>query len=158
MPRHINTVAAPRETRAWPWLAFLAVATAVFVFGARSASGQDYKVIVNSANSASDLSADAVAKIFLKNVAKFPDGSAATPVEPAKSSAARASFARAVLGKSVQALDTYWQQQIFAGKDVPLANKSSDDEVVAFVKGNPGAIGVVGGGAATAGVKVVTVK
>jgi ABC-type phosphate transport system substrate-binding protein len=158
MPRHNIAVAAPREGRAWPWLTFLAIAAAVIVFGGRTARAQDYKVIVNSANSASELSADAVAKIFLKTVSKFPDGSAASPVEPAKGSPARAAFAKAVLGKSVQALDTYWQQQIFAGKDVPPPNKASDDDVVAFVKGNPGGIGVVSGAAAAAGVKVVTVK
>jgi len=58
----------------------------------------------------------------------------------------------------VQNLDTYWQQQIFSGKDVPPSNKSSDDDVIAFVKSNPGAIGYVSGSAAVAGVKVVAVK
>jgi ABC-type phosphate transport system substrate-binding protein len=33
-----------------------------------------------------------------------------------------------------------------------------DDDVVAFVKGNPGAIGYVSAGASTAGVKVIDVK
>ena len=128
------------------------------VLGAHKAAAQDYKVIVNSANAATEISAEALGKIFLKQVSKFPDGAAATPVEPAKASPARAAFVKTVLGRTVQNLDTYWQQQIFSGKDVPPANKSNDDDVVAFVKSNPGAIGYVSASAAVAGVKVVTVK
>ena len=135
-----------------------AVAFVAIVAGARSAAAQEYKVVVNSANATGEISSDALAKIFLKQAPKFPDGSAATPVEPAKASPARAAFAKAVLGRTVQNLDTFWQQQIFSGKDVPPSNKASDDEVVAFVKSNPGAIGYVSGSAAVAGVKVVTVK
>jgi ABC-type phosphate transport system substrate-binding protein len=143
MPRHIR---------------FTVAALCLVVLGAHRVAAQEYKVVVNSANPASELSSDAVSKIFLKTSSKFPEGGAATPVEPAKTSPARAAFAKAVLGRSVQNLDTYWQQQIFSGKDVPPANKATDDDVIAFVKGNPGAIGYVSGSAAVAGVKVVTVK
>ena len=143
MPRHIRISAAA--------LFFVAL-------GAHKLAAQEYKVIVNSANPAAELSTDAVSKIFLTTVSKFPEGGAATPVEPAKASPARAAFAKTVLGRTVQNLDTYWQQQIFSGKDVPPANKASDDDVIAFVKSNPGAIGYVSGSAAVAGVKVVTVK
>jgi ABC-type phosphate transport system substrate-binding protein len=136
----------------------VAVALVAVAVAARPASAQAYKVIVNAANPVGELPADAVAKIFLKESTNFPGGAAATPVEPGKGSPARAEFAKDVLGKSVQQLDTYWQQQIFSGKDVPPASKSSDDDVIAFVKANPGAIGYVSGTAATAGVKVVTVK
>jgi len=53
---------------------------------------------------------------------------------------------------------SYWQQQIFSGRDVPPVEKSSDAQVVAFVKQNPGAIGYVAEGTDTAGTKVVTVQ
>ena len=133
-------------------------ALCLVVLGAQRAAAQEYKVVVNSANPAGEFTADAVSKIFLKAVSKFPEGGAAIPVEPAKTSPARAAFAKTVLGRTVQNLDTYWQQQIFSGKDVPPANKASDDDVIAFVKGNPGAIGYVSGTAAVVGVKVVAVK
>jgi ABC-type phosphate transport system substrate-binding protein len=133
-------------------------AAALTVLGAHTAAAQDYKVIVNSANATTEISSDVLGKIFLKQVSKFPDGAAATPVEPAKASPARAAFAKTVLGRTVQNLESFWQQQIFSGKDVPPANKATDDDVVAFVKSNPGAIGYVSGTAAVAGVKVVAVK
>ena len=119
---------------------------------------QDFKVIVNSANATASLSVGEAAKIFLKESAKFPGGSAATPVDQGKSSPVRTAFSKAVIGRSVGAVETYWQQQIFSGKEVPPAAKSSDDDVVAFVKANPGAIGYVSAGASTAGVKVIDVK
>ncbi|WP_411282075.1 phosphate ABC transporter substrate-binding protein [Gemmatimonas sp.] len=128
------------------------------VVAAAPAAAQDFKVIVNSGNATSELSSDVALKLFLKQSAKFPNGTAAQPVDLAKSSAVRAAFSKAVLGRAVGAVESYWQQQIFSGKDVPPAVKSSDDEVIAFVKANPGAIGYVSGGAATAGVKVIDVK
>ena len=124
----------------------------------RGVHAQDFKVIVNSANATDELSADQAAKLFLKQATKFPSGAAATPVDQAKGAAVRAAFSKAVLGKSVAAVETYWQQQIFSGKDVPPSTKPSDDDVIAFVKGNAGAIGYVSAGAAVAGVKVVGIR
>lgn len=123
----------------------------------RALEAQDYKVIVNNANPLTELSSNAVARLFLKESSTFPGGATATPVEPAKGSAARAAFTKTVLGRSVQSLDTYWQQQIFSGRDVPPVSQATDDEVVAYVRNNPGAIGYVSGTAATPGVKVITV-
>lgn len=134
------------------------VALVALIASATTAAAQDFKVIVNSGNSTTELSADIATKLFLKQNAKFPNGSAAQPVELGKSSPVRAAFVKAVLGRSVTAVESYWQQQIFAGKDVPPPAKSTDDDVIAFVKANPGAIGYVSGGAATAGVKVVDIK
>jgi ABC-type phosphate transport system substrate-binding protein len=125
---------------------------------AKSAQAQDFKVIVNSANSTSSLSAAEASKIFLKEAAKFPNGTSASPVDLSKSSPVRAAFSKSVVGRPVGAIESYWQQQIFSGKDVPPSAKSSDDEVIAFVKANPGGIGYVSAGASTAGVKVIDVK
>ncbi len=133
-------------------------AVLVIAAAARPASAQGFKVIAHESVAESELSKDVAAKIFLKQVSKFPSGAAAKPVDLAKTSAARAEFSNAVLGRAVSAIETYWQQQIFAGKEVPPAAKASDDEVLAFVKATPGAIGYVSAGAATAGVKVIAIK
>jgi ABC-type phosphate transport system substrate-binding protein len=134
------------------------VATVTLCATATTAIAQDFKVIVNSANSTTELPGDVAAKLFLKQTLKFPSGTAAQPVDQSKGSAVRASFSKAVLSRPVAAVETYWQQQIFAGKEVPPPAKSSDDEVIAFVKSNPGAIGYVSAGATTTGVKVVDIK
>jgi ABC-type phosphate transport system substrate-binding protein len=136
----------------------LAAVVFAVVTSAAPALAQDFKVIVNSANSTSDLTTEQAAKLFLKQSTKFPNGTAAQPVDLAKASSVRAAFSKAVLGRPVSAVESYWQQQIFSGKDVPPSAKGSDDEVIAFVKSTPGAIGYVSGGASTAGVKVIDVK
>jgi ABC-type phosphate transport system substrate-binding protein len=133
-----------------------ALAATVMLAAPAVVRAQDFKVVVNSGNAVDALSADEASKIFLKQSAKFANGTAAAPVD--QKGAARASFTKAVHGKAVAAIDTYWQQQIFSGKEVPPPTKASDDEVIAFVKSNPGGIGYVSAGAATAGVKVVAIK
>jgi ABC-type phosphate transport system substrate-binding protein len=134
---------------------FAAVALVAF---AAPLQAQAFKVVAHEGVSDAELSADVLSKIFLKQSPKFPSGVAAKPVDLKKDSPVRAQFSTAVVGRPVTAVETYWQQQIFAGKEVPPPAKASDDEVLAFVRSTPGAIGYVSAGAATAGVKVITVK
>ncbi|MDF1503757.1 hypothetical protein [Roseisolibacter sp. H3M3-2] len=116
------------------------------------ARAQGYVVVVNAAGPAA-LSKAEVSNIFLKKSAKL------APVDLDKSSKVRDAFSKGVHGRPTAAVGTYWQQQIFAGKDVPPPEKSSDADVLAFVKGNPNAIGYVAAGTDLgAGVKTVTVQ
>lgn len=140
------------------FLRTLLVGAASVLLAAVPAHAQDFKVIVNSANTTTDLSSATLSKLFLKESAAFPNGTAASPVDLGKDSPVRSVFSKKVLGRSSAAVETFWQQQIFSGKEVPPPRKASDDEVVAFVKANPGAIGYVSAGASTAGVKVVDIK
>lgn len=133
-------------------------ALTVALMAATPVSAQGFKVIVNQGNATTELPSAVVTRLFLKQLAKFPDGGTAQPVDQAKSSATREVFTKEVLGRPLSGVESYWQQQIFSGKDVPPPSKPNDDEVIAFVKANPGAIGYVSGGANTSGVKVVTVK
>ncbi len=56
-------------------------------------------------------------------------------------------------------MESFWQQQIFSGKDVPPEKKKSDAEVIEFVSANPGAIGYVSVSASLGdGVKAVSVS
>jgi ABC-type phosphate transport system substrate-binding protein len=130
---------------------FLALAVALAAVAPAAARAQGYVVIVNAAGPAA-LSKDEVSKAFLKK------GSALAPVDQGKSAAVRDAFSKAVLGRPASAVATYWQQQIFAGKDVPPPEKGSDADVVAFVKANPKAIGYVSSAAGLDGVKAVTLQ
>lgn len=129
-------------------VAFLAAAVAPTT----RANAQGYVVVVNAASAKSTLTKSEVSNIFLKKTSGF------TPVDQSKSSPVREAFAKAVHGKTSAALDAYWQGQIFSGKDVPPADKSSDADVLAFVRNTPNAIGYVSAGADLgAGVKAVSV-
>jgi len=106
-----------------------------------------YVVIVHEANGISALRTDEVSKIFFKKAHRWPDGIDVVPVDLPESAPAREAFSAAVHGKSVGAVRAYWQQQIFSGRAVPPAEKASDEQVVAFVRATPGAIGYVSTGA-----------
>lgn len=142
---------------------FRILTTALVVFVALVGSAyplqaQSFKVIVNSGATATDVTVSALAKVFLKQSTKLPDGTSVTAVYQSPTSPARRAFDKEILGKSVAGVETFWQQQIFSGKDVPPAVKNSDEDVVAFVKATPGGIGYVTAGAAVAGVKVIAVR
>ncbi len=142
--------------RTFTYIIACAAVSLAAIAAPRAASAQEFKVVVNSGNSVESMTADEASKIFLKTSVKFSNGTAAVPVD--QKGPARAAFTKAVHGRAVSAVDTYWQQQVFSGKDMPPVSKATDDDVIAFVKGNPGGVGYVSAGAATAGVKVVAIK
>jgi len=116
-----------------------------------------FKVIVHPSNPATQITRLKVGEIFLKKDKRWPDGQPAVPVEPSGKSPVRQRFDQEIFGKQVIALSAYWQQMIFSGKGIPPPEKSTDADVVTFVRETPGAIGYVGSGADATGVKVVTV-
>ena len=117
-----------------------------------------YIVIVNDANSVSALTTEELSKIFFKKAQRWPNGNDVVPVDLPESAPVREAFSTAVHGKSVGAVRAYWQQQIFSGRAVPPAERPSDEQVVAFVRATPGAIGYVSAGAPlSAGVRRVQV-
>ncbi len=120
------------------------------------AQGRGYKLIVNTSNSVSSLSRGEVARIFLKKSTRFPNGRGASPVDLSVNSPVRDSFSKDVQGKSASAVDAYWQQQIFSGKDIPPPQKS-EAAAIDFVRSNEDAIAYVSAGADTSGVKVINV-
>jgi ABC-type phosphate transport system substrate-binding protein len=95
----------------------------------------------------SKLPKDQLSKIFMKKVQKWESGLAIAVVDQDQASPARAAFSKAVHGKPVSAVASFWQQQIFAGREVPPTEKANDAAVVAFVKSNAGAVGYISGSA-----------
>ncbi len=114
-----------------------------------------FVVVVHPSNGVSALSRAQASELFLKKATKWAGGEAVQPVDLKPSSPTREKFSQAVHGKSATAISTYWSRIVFSGRDTSPPEKASDEEVVAFVKANPGAIGYVAAGAATAGVKAV---
>ena len=135
----------------------LAVAFGLSLPGAVQAQG--YQVVVNAANGVSEMSKDDVSKVFLKKSHKFPGGGDAVAVDQDASGSVREGFSQAVHGRSASAIESHWQQQIFAGKDVPPEVLKTDAAVLDYVRANPGAIGYVSAGASLgSGVKAITVS
>ena len=80
------------------------------------------------------------------------------PVDLKAGSAVREEFSRVVLGRSTDAVVSYWQAWVFSGRGSLPPEKSSDAEVIAYVKANPGAIGYISSTAQFEGVKVLEVS
>ncbi|MBX7187740.1 MAG: substrate-binding domain-containing protein [Vicinamibacteria bacterium] len=136
---------------------FAAMAVLVMLMAA-SASAADFQVIVNPANTVKTLSVEELAKIFMKKTVKWDDGVSIAPVDQVARSPVREAFTTLVHGKQVNAVVSYWQQQIFSGGQVPPPEKATDASVIAYVKANPGAIGYIAPGVAAEGVRVVPVR
>jgi len=126
---------------------------------AGSARAQEYKVVAHAAVGVSELTASAANRLFLKQEKSFSSGTAAVPVNLAKTSPVRAAFSQAVHGRAVGAIEQYWQQQLFSGRETPPDAKAGDAAVLEFVKATPGGIGYVSASASIpAGVIVITIK
>jgi ABC-type phosphate transport system substrate-binding protein len=134
------------------------IACALLALGPSISWSADYQVIVNAANPTDILTKEQLGKMFLKKIVKWDTGTPIIPVDQAPISPVRASFTKIVHGKAVGAIASYWQQQIFAGREVPPAEKAGDAAVIAFVKATPGAIGYITAGVGTDGVKVLSIR
>lgn len=127
------------------------------LFTATAVSAADFLIIVNESNKTATISAREAANVFLKKTGHWNDGTKILPVVLPDASAASLAFDKQILNKSIAALRAYWQQEIFSGRNIPPAEKASDDEIVAYVQKNPGAAGYISGGASHPGVRVVSV-
>jgi len=117
-----------------------------------------YTVVVNSANPTASITAERLAAIFLKDVPNWADGTAAMPVDQSAVATARESFSQDVFGQSSIVIQSYWVHEMRAGRKSPPTVVKSDDEVLAFVAENAGAVGYVAAGTRLRGkVKVLKV-
>lgn len=131
----------------------------IIVLGLFSAtlSAQSFKVIVNNSNNIVSLTTEDVSDYFLKKNVKLPNGQPVNPVDLRGNSSIRHDFSEAVHGKSTQAIKSYWQQYVFSGKGTPPVEKANDQEVIDYVKNNPGAIGYISAGTEAVGVKSISI-
>lgn len=154
MPRHSrrdSPGAPPRRRRPLPALA-LAVLALVPAAGAQEA----FRIIVHPANPGIQIKRESLQAIYLRQGARWPDGKAVKAVDQSTRSPVRAAFCQEALGMDVMAVQNLWFQALRAGKGTPPPVKGSDADVVAFVRGDPTAIGYVSAGATLdEGVKVL---
>jgi ABC-type phosphate transport system substrate-binding protein len=135
-----------------------ALATLLLAGTVRAQGESGYRVVVNAKNGVGQMSRDELSRLFLKKTTSWSNGQLVAIVDRAEASDVRQKFTEDVHQRQVRAVKRYWQQMIFGGRAVPPPEKASDDEVLAFVRSNPNAIGYVS--AATSlgdGVKPVSV-
>jgi len=122
-----------------------------------AAEAVPYRVVVNESRKISSLKPSQVADYLLKRTSTWPDGTPVDVVDLSSKSPARAALSKEILGRSIDAVVHYWQQQMFSGRGTPPPVKT-EKEVLALVASTPGAIGYVGlDGLLPTGVKAVQV-
>lgn len=117
-----------------------------------------YVIVVNPANPRTTLDRKFVEDAFLKRATRWPDGVAIHPVDLSPSSPVRRRFSEEVLARSVAIVRIYWQQHIFAGRDVPPPELDTDADVVQYVLKRDGGIGYVSAAANVGACKTVTIS
>lgn len=110
-------------------------------------------VVVNAATTAA-VDEAVIAKIFLRQVKSFPDGSPAAPVNQ-KEGATTEDFRARLLKKNAAQFKAFWAQQIFTGGGKPPPELDGDEAVLKYVAETPGGIGYVESGKTHAGVRVL---
>jgi hypothetical protein len=136
----------------------LVVAVALVIAPTRAAAPPPFRVIVNPGNAATTVDRRFVLEAFLKKTTRWPDGSLIRPVDENAESASRQRFSDELLGRSVSAVKSYWQQALFAGRDLPPPELDSDEDVIRYVLRYGGSIGYVSGTANIERVKVLSVR
>ena len=130
---------------------------ALSVCATSAARAAELKIIANPSVGASAVSADELKNVFLITKTSLADGSHVEPVLE-KGGPTHEAFIKEYLGKSDAALQTYYRSLVFTGKASMPKTLAADAEVVAYVAKTKGAVGYVGAGASTAGVKTLEVK
>jgi ABC-type phosphate transport system substrate-binding protein len=100
------------------------------------------RIIVHPQVKGTQIPRASLAAIFLKQAPRWSDGTPVVPVDQSVKSPVRNVFSSRVLGQALMDVQIYWQRKMSTGL-LPPPVKISDEEVIAFVASNPGAIGYV---------------
>lgn len=135
----------------------LLLLAALGTFISINALAADFKVIANGNVGASSVSAEELKAVFLQEKSSLSDGSRVVPVL-IKGGPAHERFVKQYLGKTEDALMTYYRSLVFTGKGLMPKTLDSDAEVLAYVAKTKGAIGYISSSGGTEGVKVLELK
>jgi ABC-type phosphate transport system substrate-binding protein len=113
---------------------------AIYLSFAASAAYAEVVAVVSASSPVTELSAGQVADIFLGKSARFPDGSAAIPIDHAESSAERTEFYTRYARKSAVEMKMHWSKLIFTGRGQPPRELHDSNAIKALLAQNPGII------------------
>jgi ABC-type phosphate transport system substrate-binding protein len=105
-----------------------------------------YTVVVHASNPVTRLTQDQVSRIFLRKVTVWENKKPILPVDQTADAAVRRTFTKRIHQRTIAAVQTFWQQQTFAGIAVAPPERSSDADVLNYIRKYPGAIGYVRAG------------
>lgn len=120
-------------------------------------SAPTFVLVVHRGNPTASLGRADVSRMFLKEIARWPNGQPVEPVDQTVASPVRAAFSQAVHRRSPQSVASYWRQLVFSGRGLPPPEQRGDADVVRFVASHVGGIGYVSPSTALTNVKALQV-
>lgn len=102
-----------------------------------------YRVVVHRSNSTGRLTRDQVSRMFLRKITQWDNRQPILPVDQAPDAPVRRSFTKQIHQRTIAAVQTWWQQQTFAGVAVAPPERPGDSEVLEYIRRYPNAIGYV---------------
>ncbi len=133
---------------------FIKISTLVIGLVVSCLSLAEVAVVANKANSATINDSD-ISRLFLGKLKQYANGTKVEPINQKMGSVIRNEFESKVLKKSASQIKAYWSKRVFSGKGKPPKEVTSDQEVLAIVSANAGAIGYVDAANVNDSVKVV---
>lgn len=126
---------------------------------APAAAGEaGYRIVVNPQNPASAVERVELARLFMRKVSAWPDGTPVAAVDQPRTAPVRSVFSRDVHHKDVDSVVAYWSTLVYSGRELPPPVRKTDEEVLEYVRATPGAVGYVSADASVAGVKVIALR
>ncbi|OGA23896.1 MAG: hypothetical protein A3I02_08040 [Betaproteobacteria bacterium RIFCSPLOWO2_02_FULL_67_26] len=117
-----------------------------------AATAGDLVVIANAGSGVDKLTREEAVNIFMGRYKKLPSGIAALPVDE---SGEKAAFYKALVGKELPEIHSYWARLVFSGQGSPPRQMESAAEVIETIVNNKGAIGYIDKKKLSSRVKVV---
>jgi ABC-type phosphate transport system substrate-binding protein len=115
----------------------------------------DVVAVVSADSPIDSLSKTQVIDIFLGRRTRFPDGSAAVPIDQAEGSAARDAFYTRFAALSPAQIKAFWSRIIFTGRGQPPRIASTAPEMKKLLLASPSAIGYLDQSLLDSSLKVV---
>ncbi len=140
------------------------VAGVVLALSALSQTGNagdsGFVIVANARVPVATVDKEFLSRAFLKKIKTWEHDVPIAPADLEPESTVRERFTRSVLGRSVAAVRSYWQQVLFSGRDVPPPEFDDDDAVLRYVISKPGGLGYVSKGHKVPddGVKVLEIR
>lgn len=98
----------------------------------------DLAVVVHVDSPLTTVSQTELINIFMGRYRRLPTGEAALPVDL---SPVKARFYRALVNKDLAEINSYWARLIFSGQASPPVQMQQADEMLQYIRRNPGALG-----------------
>lgn len=133
------------------YLLFVTVLSMLIVF----AAGAETRIVVNKKNSVTAITKADLKHIFLGEKRFWSGNKVVSPV--IQTGAAKEAFYD-IMGLSETAFKKAWIKTSLSGRCDPPVSVKSDQQVIAFIKGNEGSVGFVSAKMDTSDVKTLTIK